>query len=40
MPGAAASFLSVQLINDQMMHEQLMEGASFPIAKGVGGGEI
>jgi hypothetical protein len=40
LPGAAAAgFLSFQLINNQMTHEQLMEAASFLIAKGVGGGE-
>jgi hypothetical protein len=37
--GAAVGFLSFQLIDDQMMHEQLMEGASFPIIKGFGGRE-
>jgi hypothetical protein len=39
MPGAASGFLPFQLINKQMTHEQLMEGASFLIAKGFGGGE-
>jgi hypothetical protein len=37
--GAAASFIPFQLINNQMTHEKLLEGASFLIAKGVRGGE-
>jgi hypothetical protein len=39
MQGAAAGFLSFQLIILQMTHEQLIDGASFPIAKGIGGGQ-